>query len=106
GWDSVGVGVQDISAIVFDPAKDYLFKGWIKTVNASDTAFLRIKVKYESGQEEYFETDPVSATSDWTQVQKVFQLKEKGNADYLACQLVGSGTAWFDDVSLEEVIPR
>jgi len=106
GWDSVGAGVQALGAIMFDPDKEYLLKGWIKTANVSDAAFLRVKVKYDNGQEEYFETGPVSATSDWTQAQKVFRLKGKGTADYLACQLVGSGTAWFDDVSLEEIIPR
>ena len=52
---------------------------------------------------EYYETGSLETTDDWQHVQKEFLVPEDANVEYLACQLVGKGTAWFDDISLEEI---
>ncbi len=104
GWDSVGVGVRNLKSLKLDATKRYIVKAWVRTQGLSDRALLKIKVKYDAGGVEYFESAPVSGSLDWTEIHAIVQLKSAGVIDYLACQLVGSGAAWFDDISLEEII--
>ncbi len=104
GWDSLGVGAWNIEDIPIDSGKRYVIKAWIMTSDVPDRALIKMKVKYQNGETVYVETDPVSGTTDWTQVFQVFQFKEPGSIEYFTCQLVGKGTAWFDDISIEEII--
>ena len=103
GWDSVGVAVRNISALTLDPERRYLLRGWIRTADVTGQAMLRIKVKYQDGGDAYFETTPVTGTTDWTETFVIFQLPKEGTPEYLACQLIGQGTAWFDNLAIEEI---
>ena len=103
GWDSNGVAVLPSPPVTFQPGKKYLLKGWMKAADVGNFAVIKIKVKYDDGQTGYFETASVSGTKDWTEFFKEFEVKTGAAGDYLACQLVGSGTVWFDDISLEEI---
>ena len=101
GWGSVGVGVQDHPNFTLQPQHQYRLAAWIKTKDVESSAFVRIKVKYKSGADDYFATDDAYGTGDWKQVEVKFTPKEENSVEYLGAQLVGKGTAWFDDISLE-----
>jgi agarase len=103
GWDSTGVAVQNPD-IELKSGRTYVLQGWIKTKDVEGSAFLRIKVKYADGGSEYAQTDDLGGTGDWEKVSKVFELKQDARIEYLTAQMVGKGTAWFDDISLEEKI--
>ena len=55
-------------------------------------ALMRQIQKYPT---EYYGTD------DWKYVEVDFSPREENKVDYLGVQLVGKGTAWFDDINLE-----
>ncbi|MEW5894168.1 MAG: carbohydrate binding domain-containing protein [Candidatus Omnitrophota bacterium] len=103
GWDSVGVAVQPSLGIAMEEGKRYLLTGWAKTEKVEGKAFLRIKIDYDGGGSDYIETGVIDGTGDWVRLSKKFSPKNNGRINYLSCQLVGKGTVWFDDVSLEEV---
>ncbi|MFA5156293.1 MAG: carbohydrate binding domain-containing protein [Candidatus Omnitrophota bacterium] len=100
GWGSVGVAVQSPN-FTLKPEYKYKFSAWIKTKDVGNSAFVRIKVKYEGGDDGYFGTDGLYGTGDWKQVEVVFSPREGNTVQYLDAQLVGKGTAWFDDIKLE-----
>ena len=103
GWDSNGVAALPSPQVNFKAGKKYLLKGWMKASDVGHFAVIKIKIKYNDGKTGYVETESVNGTRDWTEFFKEFEVKGGGSVDYIACQLVGSGTAWFDDISLEEV---
>jgi len=103
GWGSVGVGLQDGPDFSLTPDYQYKLSAWIKTKDLEDFAFVRIKVKYESGDAAYFRTESIYGTEDWKLVKIEFTPNEENKVVYLGAQLVGRGTAWFDDISLEVI---
>lgn len=102
GWDSVGAAVQKPDFVLL-PHYEYKLSSWIKTDKVENDAFVRIKIKYKSGGEDYFKVTPVYETKDWTLVEAKFTPKSENTVDYLSCQLNGRGTAWFDDIKLEVI---
>ena len=101
GWDSVGVVIRNNVGFSLSPDKRYRLSGWIKTEDVENDAFIRIKVKYEDGKTGYFSTSTLNETGNWEMVSKEFQPRARNEIVYLACQLVGKGIVWFDDLSLE-----
>lgn len=49
---------------------------------------------------------PVSGTTAWTPVEMDVSVPEGTDFVVLRCVLKGTGTAWFDDLSLEEKVPQ
>mgnify|MGYP000395087605 CR=1 FL=1 len=101
GWGSVGVGVQGAPGITLKPGYQYRLSAWVKTKGVENFAFVRFKVKYESGDEAYFGTEGLYGDNDWKQVEVIFSPREENKVEYLAAQLVGKGIAWFDDLKLD-----
>lgn len=101
GWESVGVGVQGNSGFTLKPGYQYKLSVWVKTKDVENSAFIRIKVTYKSGGDEYFGTEEVFGTKDWQKISVDFSPREENTVGYLGAQLVGKGTVWFDDVTLE-----
>ena len=48
-------------------------------------------------------TKPLTGTNDWTEVEEQFEVPTGADSARLLCFLSMSGTAWFDDVSLERL---
>ncbi|MFA5090330.1 MAG: carbohydrate binding domain-containing protein [Candidatus Omnitrophota bacterium] len=103
GWNSVGVGVQYKPSLALKPDFQYKLSVWIKTKDVENSAFARIKVKYNNGNLAYFATEDVYGTTDWKLVETKFSPNEDSIAEYLGVQLVGRGIAWFDDITLEVI---
>ncbi|PIQ89473.1 MAG: hypothetical protein COV72_02910 [Candidatus Omnitrophica bacterium CG11_big_fil_rev_8_21_14_0_20_42_13] len=104
-WKSTGAIVKNELNITLNPDSQYILSGWIKAKDIESEAFIRIKVKYKNGQSEYFKTSPVYGSAEWSKVSARFSPKPENTIEYLACQLVGRGTAWFDDIKIEEIMP-
>jgi hypothetical protein len=100
GWDSVGVAVQN-PGVTLKPGYTYKLSAWIKTKGVEDSAFVRIKANYQSGEAVYFGTEGAYGTEDWKLVEVTFSPREENKVEYLGAQLVGKGTAWIDDIKLE-----
>ncbi len=101
GWGSVGVAIQNKPNFTLKPGSKYKLSCWIKTKDVENSAFIRIKVKYKSGEDAYFEIEGVYSTKDWQKVSVDFSPREENTVQYLGAQLVSKGTVWFDDISLE-----
>ena len=101
GWGSIGVGIQGNPNFTLKPGYQYKLSVWVKTKDVENTAFLRIKITYKSGGDEYFGTEGAFGTKDWQRVSVDFSPREENTVGYLGAQLVGKGTAWFDDITLE-----
>jgi hypothetical protein len=101
GWESVGVGIQDKPNITLKPGYQYKISAWIKTQDVENSAFVRIKIKYKNGKSTYFGTDESYGTREWKLIAETFSPREENTVEYLGAQLVGRGTAWFDDIKLE-----
>ncbi len=102
-WGSVGVGIQGKPGFVLKPGYQYKLSAWIKTKAVENSAFVRIKATYKSGEAAYFETEGAYGTKDWQLTSAEFSPREENVVDYLGCQLVGKGTTWFDDIKLEMI---
>ena len=100
GWESVGVAMQK-PGITLKSEYTYKLSAWIKTKDVENSAFVRIKAKYSSGEAVYFGTEGVYGTGDWKLAEVTFNPREETAVEYLGAQLVGKGTAWFDDIKLE-----
>ena len=100
GWESVGVAVQN-PGITLKPEYTYKLSAWIKTKDVENSAFVRFKTKYSSGEAAYFGTEGAYGTEDWKLAEVTFSPREETAVEYLGAQLVGRGTAWFDDIKLE-----
>ena len=97
-------GVQTCALpISLSPDKQYRLSAWIKTEGVEDMAFVRIKLKYADGETKYFGATEAYGTEGWKLYKVTFSPKDKGAIDYLGCELVGKGIAWFDDISIEEM---
>jgi len=101
GWESVGVAIQSAPGIKLLKGVNYRLSGWIKTKDVENKAFIRIKFKQNDEETVYFETPGIYGTNEWQKDMIVFSPKYSGKVEYLNVQLIGQGTAWFDDLNLE-----
>ncbi len=85
---------------------EYTLRGWVKTENISDTAGWYIHVGNASDPMLLNQSATVGAgTQDWTEVSITFTAPADADRAEIGTLLWGSGTAWFDDVSLETTAP-
>ncbi len=103
GWDSVGVVARSEPSVVLKADTMYRLTGWIKAHRVENTAFLKIKVTYPGGKAVYFESPFAAGTTAWQEAVLDFSPQDDCTIDYFTCQLIGRGTAWFDDIALEEL---
>lgn len=93
--------------VIVRPYAQYRFTGWIKTENlaAATGRGALFNLHGINGAE----TPAVTGTTDWTQVEMVFDT-DNIDAVQINCLFGGfgraTGTAWFDDVSLELISAR
>ncbi len=84
------------------PNTTYRLRGWVKAEKVKGTAGWFIHVFGERG--EWLINQVLNAgdgTYDWRLVEWTFTTPEKGRWATVGTVLYGTGTAWFDDVSLE-----
>ena len=87
-----------------EPNTTYRLSGWIKTENVRGAMGALLNLHTTE-----FRTSAVSGTSDWTEVELVFN---SGNLTRVSlnCLLGGwgqsSGRAWFDDIRLSPLVPE
>jgi len=105
-WGSVGVGVQYSPSFILKPDYQYKLSARIKTKNVEDSAFVRIKVKYKTGEAGYFETPGVYGDKEWEIAEVIFTPRDDNEVEYIGAELVGKGLAWFDNITLEVSAPR
>jgi len=88
--------------------KELRVKGWIKTEAATEAALwlqcfqrspLRILAFNSTGN-----PTPVYGDTDWTEVEMQVPVPNETDFVMLRCVLLGEGTAWFDGVSVEDVL--
>jgi putative membrane-bound dehydrogenase-like protein len=79
------------------PNTDYKLRAWIKTHGFKGKASLNDHLGRA-------ETDQIKRTSDWSVVETTFNSKDRDKASINLLH-VGKGDAYFDDVSLVEMIP-
>jgi hypothetical protein len=99
-----GYGIQTLTV---QPNEQLHVSVWVKTQNLSSSTDLNIKL-YDAtaGIQRDFTTDhlPIASTSDWTKFDLV---ANTGSSTRLELRLGtwgnSSGTAWFDDVQVEQV---
>ena len=83
----------------------YALSAWIKTegINGGHGALLNVHELQHKGK-----TTAVKGNSDWKKVELIFESTQSGNLT-LNCLFGGwgqaKGTAWYDDLSLQEVKP-
>ncbi|MEZ4812692.1 MAG: transglutaminase domain-containing protein [Caldisericia bacterium] len=99
--DGVSIWVQIVTDIE-SPAFVKL-SGYIKSEGSKGRAFIDLNCL--GGEKEnkppYPATEPaVTGTSDWTYVEGIFEVTEGSDAVAIGCTLLGTGTVWFDDISL------
>jgi len=103
GWESVGVAIQSAPGIELFKGVKYRLSGFIKTGDVENKAFIRIKFKQNDEETVYFETPGIYGSADWQEDSVSFIPKNSGEIEYLNVQLIGKGTAWFDDLNLEVI---
>lgn len=84
--------------VTLKPNTDYRLSAWIKTHAFKGKASLNDHL----GRAET--TPKISRTQDWTEVEVVFNSKERPKASINLLH-VGKGDAYFDDVKLCEIVP-
>jgi len=100
-----GIGVWRQRVEVDSPSTVYL-TGYIKTENVGAAAFIDLHPIIEGNPQRppYPKCKPdVARTSDWTFVEGYFEVPEGATAVEIGCTLIGSGKAYFDDVSVKVV---
>ncbi|MDD4270606.1 MAG: acetylxylan esterase [Pirellulaceae bacterium] len=81
-----------------------MLRGWIKTENVADRAFLRLYFMDSADQIlRQPDSSQVSGTSDWTAVQLPFTVPDGTAFIMIYLELTGTGAAWFDDLELTGV---
>jgi len=100
-----GADTSWFAPVKLKPNTEYRLTGWIKTGNilGGHGALLNVhELQHEA------KTNSLVRSNDWTQVESFFNSGDRTTATVNL--LVGGwgkarGTAWFDDVALQEVIP-
>jgi uncharacterized protein YjdB len=95
------------SAIPVEAGLMYRFGAYVRTEGISSQAFLRVYFYgMDGGQISYADTSFLSGTKDWTKLEKTVQAPAGAvKAQYANYYNTGTGTAWFDDTTLKQVIP-
>src|SRR5438094_6629082 len=91
-------------------AGTYLLSAWIKTDGAGDgsTSGARLTLDFRpGGVDAWRPSDVISGTNDWQlyQVGPIVVETDRTAAVLLENYSAASGTAWFDDVSLVQILP-
>ncbi len=108
-----GVNSAFINNIPINPGKVYSFSAWAKTLDVSSQNGFGICVfigQYDEngflipGTDNYFIQD---GTTDWQEANLNFISNPNADSAFVMLMLGGSGTVWFDDISLvdERSIP-
>lgn len=86
----------------------YNFSAWVKTSNVTGPGGLRLQVDFRPTINDWFTTDPISGTADWTlyQIQNVVVPQDLTVTLKLENYAGPSGTAWFDDVVFVQQLPN
>ncbi|MEA3364844.1 MAG: cell division protein ZapB [Candidatus Hydrogenedentes bacterium] len=88
--------------------KELLVRGWIKTEAATEAALwlqcfqrrpLRIVAFASTG-----DLMPIYGDMDWTEVEMRVPVPNETDFVMLRCVLLGEGSAWFDDLSVEDAL--
>jgi len=86
------------------PNRQYRLRGWVKAEKTKGTVGWFIHVFGEKGEWPINRVlNAGDGTYDWRQVEFTFTVPENGRYATVGTVLYGTGTAWFDDVSLEPV---
>jgi putative membrane-bound dehydrogenase-like protein len=80
------------------PNTYYRLTGWIRTEELRGRVFLADRARGA-------ETSPVSGTTDWQEVELLFNSGEIPRAEIHLVYTAEKGKAWFDDVRLIEMVP-
>ena len=95
---------------IFLKAGIYNFSAWIKTQGVgSGNAGLRLQVDFRpGGVGQWFTTDPIQGTADWTlyQIRSIVVPQDLQAALRLENFGGATGTAWFDDVVMLQQLPQ
>ncbi|MCS7254694.1 MAG: DUF4091 domain-containing protein [Armatimonadota bacterium] len=86
------------------PNRQYRLNGWVRAERTKGTVGFFIHVFGEKG--EWLINRVLNAgdgTYDWRQIEFTFTVPENGRYATVGTVLYGTGTAWFDDISLELV---
>jgi uncharacterized repeat protein (TIGR01451 family) len=112
GGHSVGITItwstyegwwESTPAIPITTTGPYTFSGWIKTADVGDQACLTLIFLDATGDEIMtVNSRAVDGSTDWVQVSPQEPVMAPGNAAFarMRCRLLGSGTAWCDDIVL------
>jgi hypothetical protein len=98
-------GVSQTTRVDLQPGI-YKFSAWVKTQNLGAT--MRLMFDFRPGQNIWFNLEIASGTADW----KLYELKNMvvTQPSTVTLRLDNynnpGGTAWFDDVKLEEQLPQ
>lgn len=76
------------------------FHGFVRTKDVSKAYFLIQFWSNEGKIIDSVKSDEVSGTSGWTSVSKEFSIPKGTDFIMLRCILEGTGTVWFDDISI------
>ncbi|MCY9593908.1 carbohydrate binding domain-containing protein [Paenibacillus chitinolyticus] len=96
----------------FIPGQTYLMEGWVKTDNVTALpnhgAFLYVSFKNaENNELAYKWIDPITGTNPWKRLGAAITVPEGTASIYISAMLYGaSGTAWFDEIKINEVNPN
>lgn len=102
-----GVTAGTLKSVTIQPGKVYAFSAWGKALNVSTSnqeigsiiAISQIDKNNNIISSRYFSN---SGTFDWEQAKCNFVADPNVNSVFISLMLEGSGTVWFDDVSLTE----
>jgi hypothetical protein len=107
-----GASVTGICAIEvpIEPNKEYSFKAWGKgfeiTRQENEIGAYIHYMQYDSDDNEISGTDELFynyGTYDWDLAESTFVADANASTVYIVLALDGSGTVWYDDISLTEV---
>ena len=108
---SVGIRFEAggfIQSVPIDPTKKYMLSGYIKTLGIDGTGVIGIDWKDTLGNWiDKAEICYVSGTTVWTQYQQVVMpaIGTVIGTVFLELRITtGTGTVWFDDISIEETV--
>ncbi|MYL60785.1 hypothetical protein GLW20_25100 [Virgibacillus halodenitrificans] len=96
---------QDVQV---EGGQTYKFSAWIKTENVTSEQGARLRATYYTGntQLDLIYSSKVTGTNDWTYIEEI--ITPPKNVDRIRVQNFlerGTGTAFFDDVTLTKITP-
>ena len=88
----------------------YKLSGWVKTQNVgSGIAGIRLQMDFRpGGLNQWYTTDAIQGTNDWKlyEIKNIVVTNDIKAAVRLENYSGATGTAWFDDVKVEEQLPQ